>query len=280
MSAKQQGFKYQDRVLIEKMVIQPPYRHERVFQDEGCFLYVKEVGVRLLSSKDNLLVEGREAVLLKCDTYFMDIVKRTDEREVEVIAVHLYPEILKKLYIHELPGLIKGHQGNAPTKHIADHEIIARFIESLEFYFQHPSLVNDDLLELKIKELILLLMQTKNIGSIMELISDLYSPRASSLKEVVGLHLYSNLTTAELAKLSGMSLSSFKREFKKQFNDSPASYINGEKLKKAKSLLMVSDLAVSDIAYEVGFNDPLYFTRIFTKHEGVPPSTFRSNHLA
>jgi len=158
-----------------------------------------------------------------------------------------------------------------------DKLVLSKFIESLEFYFQNPSLVNDDLLELKIKELILLLVQTKNVDSILELITELYSTKTTSLKEVIQLHIYSNLSVEELAKLSQMSLSSFKRAFKKQFNDSPSNYINSAKLKKAKELLSFSELSISAIAYEVGFNDPLYFTRLFKKKEGLPPSSYRTN---
>ena len=278
MEFRSQVFKYRNKVIIEKVIVTPPFKHERVFQNEGCFLYVKGAQTKIISSEDSFPIASKEAVLLKCNTYFMDIIRESENQQVEVIAIHLYPDILKKLYINELPSLIKKQTSNSPAKHIVEQEVIARFIDSLDFYFQNPSLVNDDLLELKIKELILLLVQTKNVTSILELITDLYSSRTINLRDVVKLHMYSSLSIDELAKLSQMSLSSFKREFKKQFDDSPSNYINTEKLKKAKELLTISDLSISDIAYEVGFNDPLYFTRLFKKKEGIPPSTFRSNY--
>lgn len=277
MIISRQTFEYNNRIIIEKVILQPPYRHEGVFQNEGCFLYLKKTGAKLLSSEDKLQLAPKEAVLLKCDTYFLDIIKESDNDTVEVIAIHLYPAILKKLYIHELPALIEKQTNNVNTKHLVDTLIVSKFIESLEFYFQNPSLVNDDLLELKIKELILLLVQTNNISSILELITELYSTKTTSLREVIQLHIYSSLSVEELAKLSQMSLSSFKREFKKQFNDSPSNYINSAKLKKAKELLSLSPLPISDIAYEVGFNDPLYFTRLFKKKEGLTPSSYRTN---
>ena len=194
-----------------------------------------------------------------------------------MIAIHLYPEILKKLYINELPAIIEQQSQNRQNKHIVDQEIVTRFISSLEFYFDNPILVNNDLIELKIKELILLLLQTKNIDSVLELINGLYSPKVTNLKDVINLHKYSNLSMEELSSLCHMSLSSFKREFKKQYNDSPSNYINNEKLKKAKELLSISDLTISDIAYEVGINDPQYFTRLFKKKEGISPSSYRTN---
>jgi len=46
-------------------------------------------------------------------------------------------------------------------------------------------------------------------------------------------------------------------------------------LEKAKSLLLKSELSVTDIAYEVGYESPSYFTKIFRIQNGVSPRKFR-----
>ncbi|NLR91516.1 helix-turn-helix transcriptional regulator [Flammeovirga agarivorans] len=271
-----QVFEYDGKPLIEKIQIEVPFTKERVFQDEGCFLYMKDADITLHSANEKMDIKKKEAVLLKCDTYFLEFLGKQNSGNVEVIAVHLYPEVLKKLYIHELPKLIEKRDKPTNTKHIVDDAVIARFIDSLEFYFDNPSLVNQDLIELKIKELVLLLVQTRNVSSVVELIHDLYSPRVVKLKKVIELHKFSNLTLEELAKLNDMSLSTFKREFQKVYGISPSKYIMQERLVKAQELLKVSEIPVSDVAYEVGYNDPLYFTRLFKKQFGVSPSHYRT----
>lgn len=278
MILKKQTFQYQNKTLIEKATVRPPYKHERVFQEEGCFMYVKGNGVKLMSSQDNLSLNAapQEAVLLKCDTYFVDFIKETDDQLVEVFAIHLYADVLKKLYINELPALIQKQTSQTLTKRIVDEEVVARFIDSLDFYFENPFLVNDDLLELKIKELILLLVQTKSVASIVALITELYHPRTSSLKEVIQLHLYSNLTVEELAKLCQMSVSTFKRVFKKQFEDTPLNYLTNKKMEKAQYLLRISEMPISEITYEIGYTDPHYFARTFKNRVGFTPSSFRA----
>lgn len=268
-------FKYRNQVLIERIKIRTPFRYEAIFQNSGCFIYFKEKGPKLLSSENNIQVKSQEAVLLKCGSHFLDLLRETDDEQVEVIVVHLFPEVLKKLYIRELPTIIEKQTENKRSQVVASSDVIARFIDSLEFYFQNPSLVNNDLLELKIKELILLLVQSKNIDSILELVADLYSPKAVHLKEVIELHLFSNLKLEQLAKLCNQSLSSFKREFKKEFDDSPTNYIIGKKIEKAQELLRMTSLSINEIAYEVGFQDQLYFTRLFKKRTGMTPSNFR-----
>lgn len=268
-------FEYQDIVLLEKMKISTPLKYEAIFQNKGCFIYFKEKGPKLLSSENSVQLKGREAVLLKCGNHFLDILNETDEEEVEVIIMHLYPDLLKNIYIKELPALLGKRGIKKQSQVVASNDVISKFIESLDFYFQNPSLVNDDLLELKIKELILLLVQSKYIDSVQELVTDLYSPKTIQLKEVINLHLFSNLNLEELAKLCDMSLSSFKREFRKEFNNSPNNYINTKKVEKAKELLSITDMTISEIAYQVGFNDSFYFTRVFKKKTNSSPSNYR-----
>lgn len=273
-------FKYQGTVLIEKMRVSPPFKYEALFQNRGCFIYYKDNGTKLLSTEHSVQIEGKEAVLLKCGNHFLDLLKDVNDGEVEAIIIHLYPDLLRKLYIKELPALLGKRSGSDQSQKIVSNDVIARFIESLEFYFENPSLVNDDLLELKIKELILLLVQSRNIDSVQSLITDLYSPKSVRLKDVIEVHLFSDLNVEQLAKLCNLSLSSFKREFKKEFNDSPKNHISEKKIEKAKELLSITNMSISETAYEVGFNDPLYFTRLFKSKTGVSPTHYREKNQA
>ena len=277
MILARQTFEYHNKVIIERITLNAPFKYEAVFQNEGCFLYFKESSAKLLSSEDNIEVKNKEAVLLRCGAFFLDFLKNTNQEKLEVIAIHLFPDILKKLYLKELPNIIKRRDYQKKTTVVASTDVISRFIESLEFYFENPMLVNEDLLELKIKELILLLVQSNNVDSILELVTDLYSAKTVDLKKVMELHLFSSMSIEELAHLCNLSVSSFKRAFKKEFNDSPNKYMMSKKLEKAKELLQLTEMPVNEIAYEIGFNDPLYFTRLFKKKIGLAPTTFRTD---
>lgn len=276
MILSRQGFSFQGKALIEKIIIQPPFRQETFFQNEACFIFLSGSKFTFHAPKETVSLVSKESLLLKCGSYFADWLKTSSPSKSEIVAVHLYPEILKKLYQKELPDYIKPkHRARFIQKMLPDN-VISKYIESLNFYFDNPSLINDDILELKIKELILVLVQTKNAASILQLISELFTPQKVQIQEVVEQHLFSNLSVEKLAELSGLSTSSFKRDFHSIYQQTPIQYINNQKLLKAKKLLELSDLSISEIAYELGFNDPAYFSRLFKKKFSFSPSSLRS----
>jgi len=272
-------FNLSEQCVIEKLLIKTPFKYEAIFQNEACFLYVKEGESTLKSPTENINIYSSESVLLKCGNYFADLIQHSKSQYCEIYAIHLHSNILKKLYKDEIPGFIKSDTKKHFAQKMERQGIIIHFIESLDFYFQNPTLVNDDLLKLKIKELILLLLQTNNAENILSLFSHLFTPRQASLKEIIQAHLFSNPTVSELATLSGRSLSAFKREFEMYFKDTPANYMKEQKLLKAHDLLISTDFSISEICYEVGFNDTSHFTKLFKQKYHVAPSEYRKSKV-
>lgn len=275
MIKSRQYFCLGEKCVIEKLLIVPPFRLGAVFQNEACFLYFKEEGPLLNAPTEKIKLYRNEGVLLKCGNYFADFIRQGVQGSYEIYAIHLYPEVLKDIYRDEIPAFIKPSQKPFFAQKIEQQDITERFIESLLFYFDHPQLVNEELLRLKLKELILLLLQTKNADTILELISHLFMPRKASISEVLHTHLFSSLSMEELARLCGLSLSSFKREFKKLYGESPARYIREKRLEKARELLEVSAYSVSEIAFQLGFSDPGYFAKSFHEKWGCSPTDYR-----
>jgi AraC-like DNA-binding protein len=198
---------------------------------------------------------------------------------IQTIAVHFHPDILKKIYENDLPAFLK-HPSAATAitmSRVKTTLLIAKYIESLLFYFENPELVTEDLLVLKLKEIILLLMKTEDSPAINQILSGLFSPFTFSFKQIVEAHLFSALTSEDLARLTNLSLSSFKREFRRIYDDNPANYIRNKRLEKAAELLLISDERITNIAYDTGFNDPANFSKCFLEKFGISPSNYRLN---
>lgn len=98
--------------------------------------------------------------------------------------------------------------------------------------------------------------------------------------EYIEEHYQEMLERDALAKKFSISSSYFSVLFKKHVGCSPVQYITKVRIEKAKELLKDSSVPVSAIAFEVGFNDPLYFTRVFSRQVGHTPKQYREGALS
>jgi len=79
----------------------------------------------------------------------------------------------------------------------------------------------------------------------------------------------------DLANESHLSISALERRFKKHLSKTPSQFITDVRLENARRLLVETNLAVADVAYETGFRDPSYFSRRFKRKFSQLPSEFR-----
>ena len=84
----------------------------------------------------------------------------------------------------------------------------------------------------------------------------------------------------EFAAAHHMSVSWFIRNFKEYTNSTPAQYILSLRICNAQTLLESTDYNVTEIASIVGYDNPLYFSRLFKKQSGMSPSEFRKQFEA
>lgn len=80
----------------------------------------------------------------------------------------------------------------------------------------------------------------------------------------------------ELAKKAGMSRKYFSEYFKKISGKSPMEYINSYRIERACEMLQYTDLSVTRIALDCGFNDLSYFIKTFKYQKNATPSHYRN----
>jgi len=85
-----------------------------------------------------------------------------------------------------------------------------------------------------------------------------------------------DLSLNEVAALVNLSASYFSVVFSQETGHTFKEYLTGIRISKAKELLRMTGLRSADIAYQVGYNDPHYFSSVFKKHTGLSPIEFRS----
>ncbi len=88
-------------------------------------------------------------------------------------------------------------------------------------------------------------------------------------------HYQETITMEQLAERSGLSVRHFNRLFQETYHTSPGRYLLQYRIQKSESLLHYTNIPISDIAFQCGFNDSNYFSRQFHKIHGISPSQFR-----
>lgn len=85
----------------------------------------------------------------------------------------------------------------------------------------------------------------------------------------------SEINIEHYASSRGMSISWFIRSFRNYTGTTPMQYIVSLRITNAQILLETTAYSVNEISRLVGYDNPLYFSRIFKKHKGVSPSDYR-----
>lgn len=107
-------------------------------------------------------------------------------------------------------------------------------------------------------------------------LSDVYLDNEMDMAAKYFSDNYSNkINIEEYAHSRGMSISWFIRSFKKYTGTTPMQYIVSARITNAQLLLETTQYSVSEISRIVGYDNPLYFSRLFHKTKGFSPSEYR-----
>lgn len=94
-------------------------------------------------------------------------------------------------------------------------------------------------------------------------------------KDAIDAASHEEWPIARLARVSGVSQAHFARSFKEAFGAPPHRYLLTRRIERAKALLRDTDLPITDIAFQTGWNSLGTFGRIFRDVTGESPSELR-----
>ncbi|WP_246187077.1 helix-turn-helix domain-containing protein [Microlunatus speluncae] len=100
--------------------------------------------------------------------------------------------------------------------------------------------------------------------------------RVLAVIEHIGRHLTDPLSIADLAAVANLSTSRLGHLFAEQVGSSPQQFVQARRIGLAKQLLDLTNRPIADIAAEVGYPDPLYFSTRFRRQVGLSPSAYRA----
>ena len=93
-----------------------------------------------------------------------------------------------------------------------------------------------------------------------------------SVMDYMNRHYFESLQTEELAAHCGLSKYHFIHLFRMCTGMTPYAYLIRIRMERAQTLLQTGDMTVQEVAFVCGYQDPLYFSRAFSKHFGISPT--------
>ncbi|ASU31986.1 AraC family transcriptional regulator [Mucilaginibacter xinganensis] len=148
--------------------------------------------------------------------------------------------------------------------------LLKNYIDSLAPYMDGSGNDNKMLTTLKVKEAIMILLQTN--PALKNTLFDFSEPGKIDLEAYMNEHYKFNVDIRRFAYLTGRSLATFKRDFEKIFHTSPNRWLQQKRLNDAYFLIKEKGWKTSDVFMEVGFKDFSHFSFAFKKAYGIAPS--------
>jgi len=135
----------------------------------------------------------------------------------------------------------------------------------------------DLMADFALKELLIRLMQTQARGIVEKSMAKNKS-RIGFVADYIKKNLHQKLSVESIAKMAYVSKSNFFKMFKEELGTSPNDFILQERISKAKELL-ASRNSIKETAFQTGFSDTNYFTRVFKHLVGVTPKSFQDKTI-
>jgi AraC family transcriptional regulator, exoenzyme S synthesis regulatory protein ExsA len=149
-------------------------------------------------------------------------------------------------------------------------EFIHRFVASLLDISKLSKSIQKRMLEVKFEEVILYLIEIYGTDFLFSL-SEKSNALSQKFIQTVETNWMNKLTLKELAFLCNMSVSTFKREFKKKYAESPIKWFQNKRLEYAHHLLYKEQKSSSEIYFEVGYENLSSFIQAYKSKYGITP---------
>ena len=271
----QKSLKFKDLSVIESCVFSDT-RTGTMFLEDHLLLFVLEGTYKARHGREEYTVRKNQMVLLK-KAVVIDYHKAAElgqDSRVEYMMFFLKDDLLKDfIKIADIKSLSTDESAAVPVSVREVNERLLKYLDSLKPYFSESEKIEENLIRLKLLELLFDLTNTDQ--NILAQLLQLNQISRKNIKAIVEENLLNPVSLNELAYLSGRSLSSFKRDFQALYNMPPSQWIREQWLEKAKDLLLNKSMSVTDVCYTTGFENIAHFSRLFKSHFGYSPSSHK-----
>lgn len=233
-----------------------------------------QVGKKQVHFADTSIAVNKEQSLLikKGNSLWTELL----DNDIYYCKLFFFSEKKLQEFLNKHPTNIPSNKDEIPYFVIENDIYISSYLNTLSSISTEPSGFMENLLSVKFEEIMLYLMN--KYGNKFELyLHSLISKETSLFQNVIERNVNSNLKLEEIAFLCNMSLSTFKRHFKREYNIAPGKWLQDKRLQKAKETLQEGNLNPSDIYLDFGYNNLSNFSIAFKNKFGISPKEMQQH---
>ena len=256
---------------------------------ESAFILKTNIGIGSIRNLDELHISYEESIKSLRDN--KDVVKYVGSEnndlyvKATVIEKRLFESIeLDKDDVRKLFVLLLQQYEELPLKDrkskvlelfaIINHKISSMGAEewetcdSMRMYQEIMDLSEDniDIYSMNKFEYLLKALRRRNTQNL--------SPTVKKAMHYMSEHFNENITLNDISNLVGVSVQYFSKIFKEEVGCNYVDWLNSLRINRAKELMESTQMTIKEVGFQVGYNDPNYFSRIFKRYEGVAPTEY------
>jgi len=250
-----------------------------IFVTEHTLIFVSK-GAKVFRFPDKeIVVEAGKAIFLKRGCYLL-CESIADHSHYESISIFFNESTLRNFWL----GLNISDTDSSGSSTENSDMLILEMSPALEGFrdtilscFSYEGSFLEQLLTMKLQELLLLLLDTPIAPDLKTFFGEIFDESRTDPEYVVSENMLAPLTLEDYARLSNRSLSSFKRAFQRKTGQTPGNWILENRLKHARMLVQATGKTISEIGAESGFNNASSFIRSYRTRFGTTPAADRKS---
>ncbi|MFI3318450.1 MAG: helix-turn-helix transcriptional regulator [Rikenellaceae bacterium] len=248
--------------------------------------YVLRGEKRIYESDSAISVKRGEVFFLSCARHYVENIAPAGSTYEEIsfyISEVDAQSIITNFDVRFSFSASCGHRcekcDGAPHLSYQPWPMLSSFFEAVNIYISNEGYIQDPSCEqIKLSELIYLIVSSDDNCLKSRILQSIDRSRAN-FEQVIYSNIFSPLSIDELALMCNRSLTSFKKEFKRIYNQPPHQWFLHQRLSHSRMLLVHSSEPVSQIGSKCAFPNTSHFIKLFKRYYGDTPASFRSHSV-
>lgn len=250
-----------------------------------CIGYVTRGTKYIYSDNMRYVINKGEIFYLRIGEHYVENIPEPS-KSFEEILFYYTPSLLNKV----LKDLNLTFQFKIDNNHICNKcstynpVVCCSWCNLTSFYNSVNQYIKDNIFNisptgqaLKMTELIYLLLMNDECCIKNKILND-NDVLNAEFEQIIHSNIFNNLSIEQLAVVCNKSLTTFKKEFKHYFQDSPHKWFINQRLLHTRLLLISTNKSISEIGSECKFTNTSHFIKLFKKKYSMTPSNFRTTH--